>query len=109
MLEAALNGEGGRGEDNGGDLVEDELAEELGDVDGRGLEKGTAGTTAWARLLRRSCGWGNGDSALEPEDHVGGGGFEHEFEVGAEGGGAGLEAGGFVEIGEAVEIGFDER
>ena len=44
VLEAALHGERGRGEDDGGDLFEDELAQELGDVDGRGLEEGgTAG------------------------------------------------------------------
>jgi hypothetical protein len=43
VLEAALNGEGGGGEDDGGDLFEDASAEELGDVDGRGLEKCTAG------------------------------------------------------------------
>ena len=42
VLEAALHGERGRGEDDGGNLVEDELVEELGDVDGRGLEEGGA-------------------------------------------------------------------
>ncbi|MEI9968809.1 MAG: hypothetical protein WDM87_09350 [Terracidiphilus sp.] len=47
-------------------------------------------------------------AALEPEDHVFGGGFEHEFEIRAEKGYAVFEAGSFVEIGEAFEIGFDE-
>ena len=47
-------------------------------------------------------------AALEPEDHVGGGGLEHEFEVGAKSGGAVFEAGRFIEIGDSVELGFDE-
>ena len=48
MLKAALHGERGGGEDDGGDGFEDELAEELGDVDGRGLDLGSgrAGATA---------------------------------------------------------------
>jgi hypothetical protein len=37
MLEAALHGKGGGGENDGGDPVEDEGAEQLGDIDGRGL------------------------------------------------------------------------
>ena len=55
VLEAALNSESGRGEDDGGDLFEDEGAEKLGDIDRSCLEKccpGTAaGTTAWGRPL----------------------------------------------------------
>ena len=49
VLEAALNREGCGGEDNGGDLLEDESAKELGDVDGCGLE-----STAYGRPLDES-------------------------------------------------------
>lgn len=59
VLEAALDGKRGGGENDGGDLFEDEGAKKLGDVDGRGLKKcsagtaasTTAGTTAWGGLL----------------------------------------------------------
>ena len=46
-------------------------------------------------------------AALEPEDHVGGGGLEHEFKVRAKAGGAGLEAASFVDVVEALEFGFE--
>jgi len=55
VVEAALNGERGGSEDDGGDLFEDEGAKELGNVDGGGLEKCTAdaatGTTASSLCL----------------------------------------------------------
>ena len=60
MLEAALHGERGRGEHDGGDLVEDQLADERGDVDGRGLEE-SGGTACgspldWLLWRRSGCG-----------------------------------------------------
>ncbi len=68
VLEAALHGERGRGEHDGGDLVEDELAEERGDVDGRGLEVSGAGLAS-ARTgpvaFRRTVRWCGG--AMTPE------------------------------------------
>ncbi|MEI9968810.1 MAG: hypothetical protein WDM87_09355 [Terracidiphilus sp.] len=39
VIEAALNSEGSRGENDSGDLLKDLCAKELGDVDGCGLEK----------------------------------------------------------------------
>ncbi len=75
------------------------------------MKECTAGTTAraspWRRVLDGGCA-GCGAS-LEPEDHVGGIGLEHEFEIGAERGGAVFEAGDFIEIGDAIELGFDDR
>ena len=78
VLEAALHGERGRGEDDGGDGFEDQLAEQLGDIDGRGLEEGGAArcyrvraSPCGRRLRVRECGSvGEGGAALEPEDHV---------------------------------------
>ena len=111
MLKAALDGERGGGEDDSGDLVEDEISKKLGDVNGRCLKEGTAsttaGTTPWRGILDSGCA--GGSAPLKPEDHVGGFGLEHKFEVGAEGGSAVFEAGSFIEIGDAVELGFDER
>ncbi len=60
VLEAALHGERGRGEHDGGDLVEDQLAEERGDIDGRGLEKSGAGLgarTGLASAGRPATAW----------------------------------------------------
>ena len=55
VLEAALDGKRGGGENDGGDLFENEGAEKLGDVDGRGLQEGSAGTaagtTSWGGFL----------------------------------------------------------
>ena len=42
MVEAALHGERGRGENDGGNLIEDQLVKKLGDIDGRGLQKSSA-------------------------------------------------------------------
>ena len=39
VLEAALHGERGGGEYDGGNLLEDQFVEQLGDVDGRGLQE----------------------------------------------------------------------
>ena len=106
MLEAALYGESGGGEDHGWDLIEDEIAKKLGDVDGSGLQKGTTSTNAWGSPLDGGCA--RGGAALEPEDHVGRSRLEHEFEIGAKGGDAIFEARSFVEIGDAIELGFHE-
>ncbi len=110
MLKAALDRERGGSEDDGGYLIEDELAKKLGDVNGRGLD-GAAHRSPleWTRgrtgtPVRRSL-----RTPLEPEDHVGSIRFEHELEVGAETGGAIFEAGNLIEIGDAIELGFDQR
>jgi len=42
MFESALHGERGRSEDDGGDLLEDELVKKLGDVDRSGLKESSA-------------------------------------------------------------------
>ncbi len=111
VLKTTLDGKRGGGENNGGDLIEDEITKKLGDIDGCGLEKCTSGAAAratpWRGVLGSGC---DGRSApLKPEDHVGGSGLEHKLEVGAEGGDAVFEAGSFIEIGDAIELGFDER
>ena len=64
VLEAALHGERGGGEHDGGDGFEDQLAQQLRDIDGRGLQEMwcLACDRIPARLrrrrtvVRRSCG-----------------------------------------------------
>ena len=48
-----------------------------------------------------------GGAAFDPEDGVGVGGFEEEFQVVADVGGALAEAGGFVDFAEALELAFE--
>ena len=98
------HGEGGGGEDDGGVGVEEGGLEELGDVDGGGLEVGVEGCVG--------CGAGEvadsaGGSAFDPEDGVAVGGFEEEVEVGADVGGALAEAGGLVDVLDAFELAFE--
>ncbi len=62
------------------------------------------------RAQRRHCvgqtfgrdPWLSRAAALQPEDHVGGLGFEHEFESARRRGGAGLEPGSFVDVARAA-------
>ena len=49
----------------------------------------------------------SGGAALDPEDGVGVSGFEQEFEVIADVGGALAEAGGFVDFAESLEFAFE--
>ena len=108
VLEAALHGERGRGEDHGGDLIEDQLVEKLGDVDGRGLQErdarlGPEGARAPGGPVRAA----EGHAALHPKDHVAGVRFEQELKLGAQAGDALFEAGRFVDAVEALHLGFE--
>ena len=51
VLEAALDGKRGGGENDGGDLIEDEIAKKFGDIDGSGLQG-----TAYCGPLDEYCG-----------------------------------------------------
>jgi hypothetical protein len=93
----AGDGERGRGEDDGGVVSKSVVGEELGDVDGRGLQ------VVWKAAVRgvlraRAFRTPPGGAALDPEDGVAVGGFEEELQVGADVGGALAQAGGFVDV-----------
>ncbi len=93
-----------------GIVGEEGLGEELGDVDGCGLQVGR-------HRLENGRGFGaggtggvaevGGGAALDPEDGVGVGGFEEEFEMGADVGGTLAQAGGFFDVADAVELAFE--
>ena len=70
-------------------------ARSCGDVDGRGLEVGVEG---WRGCAAGEVADAAGGAALDPEDGVGVGGFEEEFEVRADVGGALAQAGGLFDV-----------
>ena len=72
-------GEGGGGEDDGGVVVEEGGLEELGDVDGGGLEVGVEGCVGCAAGEVADSA---GGAAFDPEDGVAVGGFEQEVRGG---------------------------
>jgi hypothetical protein len=109
VLEAALHGERGGGEDDGGDGLKDHFES----------SSETSMGVAWRKVVR-DCWRGEReeafspeepapiprDAALHPIDHVAGVGFEQELELGAEAGDALAQAGRFVDAFEGLHFGF---
>ena len=93
MGEASLHGERGRGEHDAGEILEEQLAEQLGDVDGRRLQIGH-----WSGALSPAT------AALEPEDGVAVVGFEEESQLLADVGGAFAERRGLFDSAQALEL-----
>ena len=102
------DGERGGGEDDAGVVGEEGFGEQGGDVDGGGEEVGAEGLRG-VRVAGVAGGVAEaaGGAAFDPEDGVGVGGFEEEFQVVANVGGALAEAGGFVDFAEAFEFSFE--
>ena len=108
VLEAALDGERGRGEDDGRDGFEDQLV--------RGVPRRrwawpggmSCVTAARGRWRGEICRWSAAEARRSIQiDHVAGVGLEQEFELGAEAGDALAQAGGFVDALEVFHFGFE--
>ena len=111
---ARLVGSRGHGERGGGEYdravgLEERGGEELGDVDGRGLEVGVVADVAdGANPLLRKRADSAGGAALDPEDGVGVLRFEQELQMGGDVGGALAQAGRLVDVLQAVELALQE-
>ena len=102
VVEAALHGEGGGGEDDGAKVGEEIGLEDFGDVNGCGLQEGLVGGGRRAgacQIFQAASG-----AALDPEDGVDVLGFHEEPGAGAEVDGAAAEAGGFFHVLEAFKL-----
>ena len=104
VVEATGDGQRGGGEDDGVVVVEECGGEELGDVDGRGLQVGVEGGVSCSsgEVADASSG-----ATLDPEDGVAVGGLEEEGEMGADVCGAFSQAGRLFHVLQVVEFAFE--
>ena len=106
VLESTRYGEGRGGKDDAGVVVEQGCGEELGDVDGRGLQVGVEGGVGLPsdQIANSSCG-----ATLDPEDGVAVGGLQQEGQMGADVGGTLAETGGLLYVLDAFQLAFETR